>query len=438
MTEDPDAASAKYVKAVQAFHDSHHPLHWFAEFYGTMRRGGFDVLVGNPPYVRTSKIDYDIKWIAGKQRDIYAEFLLRSLDLAADDGRIGMIVPLSLCFSKDFREMRDRLLKRRPGSLFSSFDNIPAAVFNGVSQRCTIWIAPPGESDSAPAATGLRRWRAAYRPHLVDTLTYQSVDAVPDLADSLPRLFHRSASPFCDRQQSDRAERFGKRKPSDAIGYSPSARNFLSSYITPPPTIDAKTKDDVQSNSPSEQVLPQGMSKFAALAALAGDACFAYWLVWGDGFHVTSANVAGFLDWFGERCPTALPAAERTGELLAANVNRFLAFKKNAGKYVGNYNFGPARDLTRSLDLALLHAADVPFGEAVELFDALDRLAAVNAMAGEKNIPGWLKSRYPVPAGAEEAEAVLAADLRSTLAAAGYATATELEAITRNRGSKAS
>ncbi len=58
-------------------------------------------------------------------------------------------------------------------------------------------------------------------------------------------------------------------------------------------------------------------------------------------------------------------------------------------------------------------------------------------MAGEKSIPGWLKSHYPVPAGAEEAEAALAADLRSTLAAAGYATAEELGALTLYPGPNA-
>ena len=79
----------------------------------------------------------------------------------------------------------------------------------------------------------------------------------------------------------------------------------------------------------------------------------------------------------------------------------------------------------------------MPFAEAVTLFDALDRLAAVNAMAGEKNIPGWLKARYPVPTGAAAKEAALAADLRSTLAAASYAPRPELDALTLQPGPNA-
>ena len=35
---------------------SHQPFHWFVEFYGIMKSGGFDVIIGNPPYVEYVKI----------------------------------------------------------------------------------------------------------------------------------------------------------------------------------------------------------------------------------------------------------------------------------------------------------------------------------------------------------------------------------------------
>ena len=41
---------------------SHQPFHWIAEFYGVMVEGGFDVVIGNPPYVvnSTGKVPYDL------------------------------------------------------------------------------------------------------------------------------------------------------------------------------------------------------------------------------------------------------------------------------------------------------------------------------------------------------------------------------------------
>ena len=39
--------------------DRTHPFHWIAEFYEIMHNGGFDVIIGNPPYVETTNIDYN-------------------------------------------------------------------------------------------------------------------------------------------------------------------------------------------------------------------------------------------------------------------------------------------------------------------------------------------------------------------------------------------
>ena len=44
-------------KKYQAWLDSHQPFHWFAEFYRIVaEQGGFDVIIGNPPYVEYSKV----------------------------------------------------------------------------------------------------------------------------------------------------------------------------------------------------------------------------------------------------------------------------------------------------------------------------------------------------------------------------------------------
>ena len=38
---------------------SHKPFHWFIAFYGILQDGGFDVIIGNPPYVKYSKVKKD-------------------------------------------------------------------------------------------------------------------------------------------------------------------------------------------------------------------------------------------------------------------------------------------------------------------------------------------------------------------------------------------
>ena len=53
-------------------------------------------------------------------------------------GRCGLIVPLSLNFSFEFVDLR-RELDKAGVHWLSSYDNIPAALFAGVGQRCTIF-----------------------------------------------------------------------------------------------------------------------------------------------------------------------------------------------------------------------------------------------------------------------------------------------------------
>ena len=52
---------------------SHKPFHWFIEFYGIIKNGGFDAIVGNPPYVEYSKVrsEYSIQKYQTEDRRQY-------------------------------------------------------------------------------------------------------------------------------------------------------------------------------------------------------------------------------------------------------------------------------------------------------------------------------------------------------------------------------
>ena len=73
------------------------PFHWFIEFYGILKNGGFDVIVGNPPYVEYSKVkgDYAIKGYQTEScGNLYALVWERCLSIARPVGNVGMIVPV--------------------------------------------------------------------------------------------------------------------------------------------------------------------------------------------------------------------------------------------------------------------------------------------------------------------------------------------------------
>ena len=73
---------------------------WEKEFLEIMKDGGFDIIIGNPPYVRIQNLnakesEYFTKAFksAFKNYDIYLLFVEKSLKLYKEDGIIGFIVP---------------------------------------------------------------------------------------------------------------------------------------------------------------------------------------------------------------------------------------------------------------------------------------------------------------------------------------------------------
>ena len=83
---------------------SHKPFHWFIAFYGILKEGGFDVIIGNPPYVEYSKVKKQyavIEYQTEKCGNLYAMSIERSFDLSK--GPVGMIVQLPLVCTEDSR-----------------------------------------------------------------------------------------------------------------------------------------------------------------------------------------------------------------------------------------------------------------------------------------------------------------------------------------------
>jgi hypothetical protein len=411
---------------------THQPFHWFIQFYGILKSGGFDVIIGNPPYVGSSKVSYLTRELKEmKFPDIYALVLLRSLYLSSRSGRCGMIVPLSVTFSGDFGLLRKRLCAAS-AAWFSSYDNIPAAIFDGVSQRCTIWIG--GKSGKNCYTTPMYRWRSVFRQHLMELVGYVSCDTEQIETHGVPKFYSDDSArvisiihnpngiPHRHTMVSGRTSRY-------CMGFSPSARNFISVFIDSPPCLNATTlKADVSSGG-GDIFCGSDDEVKSALVSLAGELYLLYWLIRGDGFHLTSWNVKEFL-----RCLDYLPQREHAllsalGDLLHEHRFESLVFKKNAGKFVGNYNFQNQFPITRRADLLILAGLGVEKKEALEVFERVQRVLAINESAGEKSIPAAVKSKFPPQKISETKQRKLFCEIDTVLAKHYGFTAEELDFI---------
>jgi hypothetical protein len=103
--------------------------------------GGFDIVLGNPPYLEYKKVvnDYQIEnFISQKCNNLYAFVLEKNFDILKDNGHLGMIVPISYISTKRMTPIRNLLIKNSKYHFCSSFADRPSCLFNGVHQKLNI------------------------------------------------------------------------------------------------------------------------------------------------------------------------------------------------------------------------------------------------------------------------------------------------------------
>jgi len=153
--------------------ETHKPFHWFIEFYGIINAGGFDVVIGNPPYVELRDVsEYKPRgYLTEPAGNLYALMLERSLSLTSDVGDQGFIVPVSSVSTDRYLSLQQLLSKY--SLRYSSFDDRPSRLFDGLEHaRLTIHLIGCRTPSPDWHSTRYNKWGAVERPFLFQNLSY--------------------------------------------------------------------------------------------------------------------------------------------------------------------------------------------------------------------------------------------------------------------------
>lgn len=205
---------------------THQPFHWFAEFYEIINsNGGFDVIIGNPPYVEYSKVRDTYKlseYETIKTANLYSFTIERSIKLLKSKGYIGMIVPLSSVANQSMKELQ-KLLKRFDNFHLSNFHERPAQLFSGVLQRLSILLFQNTKSNGNFNTTNILRWQSHTRNTLFETLNY--VDTKQNGFDNFIK--------FCNYIENSILRKFLKNNMiNQYVNQSPRIKDNFISYRT--------------------------------------------------------------------------------------------------------------------------------------------------------------------------------------------------------------
>ena len=155
------------------------PFNWFSEFYNIISKedgkGGFDVIIGNPPYVEYSSVHqlYDVEGYDTKKcGNLYAYVLERCKELLNDMGIIGMIVPLSGHSTDRMKPLVNHFYDEYPGRylLNLSGDANPSRLFPGVKFRLAVFFVSKWFIGNY--STKYKKWYADEREFLFKNISY--------------------------------------------------------------------------------------------------------------------------------------------------------------------------------------------------------------------------------------------------------------------------
>ena len=116
---------------------SQHPFNWQDEFSGVMDKGGFDIVIGNPPYIRQEQLsEFKPLWQKDFEcydgvADIYVYFFERGLQLLKEGGFLAYISPNKYFRSGYGKKLREYLSTKTTIEQIIDFGDAP--VFDAIT-----------------------------------------------------------------------------------------------------------------------------------------------------------------------------------------------------------------------------------------------------------------------------------------------------------------
>ncbi len=153
-------------------------FNWQKTFPAIFKSGGFDCIIGNPPYVETSKLNFDInqygEYKTSRCGNLYAYIFENSFNLLKDNSYMGMIVPISITSTQRMEPLRNVLFEKCDSIYIANFSDRPACLFSGVHQKLSIvFVKKTKPLNGCKVYTSTyKHWSKSERATLFDSLSY--------------------------------------------------------------------------------------------------------------------------------------------------------------------------------------------------------------------------------------------------------------------------
>jgi type I restriction-modification system DNA methylase subunit len=159
------------------------PFHWKIDFQNVLLDGGFDVVVGNPPYGNILKeIEKTIifHFQTKDAAEIAANFVERIYPVIKENGFIGLVLANSIAINASTSTARAMIRRNMTTSKMALFGTRPAKLFKGVEIRAMVFLGEKDqpENEGTILTTEAIKFNSKQRSSLLENLSFENTEGL--------------------------------------------------------------------------------------------------------------------------------------------------------------------------------------------------------------------------------------------------------------------
>ncbi len=283
------------------WHESHQPFHWLVEFYGIMSGGGFDVVIGNPPWKKYSSVRkmYSVCGYSTEScGNLHGIFTERSLELSSDFGRMSYIVQLPMASSSRMTAVRKVILENSSVLHLIPFDDRPGKLFNGLQHcRSVIFLLKKQQANKPKVYNSkYQRWNSSNRGLLFDLIHYSNVVNEQIISEVFPKIAtvtHDETLSLC-KMSSNTPIKFyiDKYETEHLLFYQEATQYWVKATYGLP--YYAKNEEVGAPAHGRYVFFSDDQIAYAVCSLLNSTLFYLYFITYGDCFHLSDTLVSSF------------------------------------------------------------------------------------------------------------------------------------------------